>query len=78
MQYKTIILVDGENLVMRYQRMLSDGNKPLKGVLHESDCFVWHPRIFKDYKVDIVRVGYYTTVVGDDAKLNTIESGKGE
>lgn len=58
---------------MRYQRMLSDGNKPLKGVLHESDCFVWHPRIFENYKVDIVRVGYYTTVVGDDAKLNTIE-----
>ena len=72
MQYKTIILVDGENLVMRYQRMLSDGKKPLEGILHERDCFVWHPQIFKNY-VDIVRVGYYTTVAGDDAKLNTIE-----
>ncbi|BFT30560.1 hypothetical protein D210916BOD24_17360 [Alteromonas sp. D210916BOD_24] len=70
MQYRSIVLVDGENLVLRYQQMLKDGYKPIDGVIHVEDTFVWHPKLVASAgEKDVVRVAYYTTVVGDDVKL---------
>jgi uncharacterized LabA/DUF88 family protein len=70
MQYKSIILVDGENLVMRYQELLKLGRTPIDGVIHVEDTFVWHPHILASMGgKDIVRIAYYTTIVGDDKKL---------
>jgi len=74
MQYKSIVLVDGENLVLRYQEMLNAGATPRKGVVHVEDTFVWHPNIVTAFGgKDVVRVGYYTTVVGDDGKLEEVK-----
>ena len=74
MQYKTIVLVDGENLVLRYQEMLQGGRKPSDGVNHIADVFVWHPKLRKIAgRMDIVRIGYYTTVVGDDKKVEEVK-----
>lgn len=69
--FKTIMLIDGENLVARYQDMLKDGRKPKNEVVHEKDIFVWHPNIFFGTVNDVVRVAFYQTVVGDDTKVDT-------
>lgn len=52
--------------------MLSAGFLPRSGVIHRPDTFVWHNRItrtinFRLYKV--VRVYYYTSVVGDELQV---------
>lgn len=74
MQYKSIVLVDGENLVLRYQQMLKEGCQPKEGVLHIKDTFVWHPDLINIFGGrDLVRIGYYTTIVGDDSKLEKIK-----
>src|SRR5712692_1018564 len=66
---KVMIFVDGENLVMRYQAMLAQGYDSADGVIYEPDFFVWHPDISSHTLFDIVRVCYYTSVVGDENKI---------
>lgn len=74
MQYKAIVLVDGENLVMRYQEMLQAGRKPIEGVIHIDNTFVWHPRLLECLGgKDLVRIAYYTTVVGDDNRVEEVK-----
>jgi uncharacterized LabA/DUF88 family protein len=75
MQYKTIILVDGENLVFRYQEMVKSGAVPKESVTHINDCFVWAPEAMGQVGLnDIVRIAYYTTIVGDDTKLEDVKT----
>ena len=69
MDMRTILFVDGENLVFRYQDELKAGKKPADGVVHEPDVFVWHPGVATISHFHLFRVCYYTTVVGDDAKV---------
>ena len=66
---RAIFFVDGENLVFRYQEMLSAGRKPLPGVVHLPDVLVWHPSVTKYSAFGGTRVCYYTSVVGDDAAV---------
>src|SRR4051794_22089694 len=63
---KTVFFVDGENLVFRYQAMLAEGRQPRAGVIHVQDVFVWHPDITTTSIMNVVRVNYYTSMVGDD------------
>jgi uncharacterized LabA/DUF88 family protein len=83
---KAIAFVDGENLVMRYQEMLANGrvvksdnvalssgghrSQPI--VTHVPDCFVWSPLIFGTTSIDLIRINYYTHVVGDAAKVAAV------
>lgn len=69
---KTILFVDGENLVFRYQDEIAKGREPADGVIHEKDCFVWHPKMTSISHFDLMRVCYYTTVVGDDVKVEHV------
>ena len=73
MQYKTVVLVDGENLVFRFQEILKQGRTPLSNVKHIKNCFVWAPDIIA-HTNDIVRVSYYTTVVGDEKKFDEVNN----
>ncbi len=66
---KSMIFVDGENLVMRYQSMLGQGYEPTDGIVHEPDYFVWHPTISTNTLLDVIRVVYYTSAVGDENKI---------
>jgi uncharacterized LabA/DUF88 family protein len=68
----TLIFVDGENLVHRYQEMLKAGYKPAEGTVHIPDCFVWNPNILKEQLWNMKRISYYTSVVGDDLKVRDI------
>ena len=72
MNLRTLVLVDGENLVFRYQNMIKKGKTKNKGIRHEPDVFVWKPNIFNMRPLDILRVSYYTTVIGDESRVKEI------
>jgi len=64
-----LAFVDGENLTLRYQEMRASGRAPCDEVIHEQDCFVWVPTITRWTQMNLIRVLYYTSVVGDDDKV---------
>lgn len=70
---RVIFFIDGENLVMRYQSMVEEGRKPLNGILHERDIYVWHSDIIKNEIRNILRVTYYTYATGSEEKLLEIK-----
>jgi uncharacterized LabA/DUF88 family protein len=70
---KSIAFVDGENLAIRYQTLVEAGRKPLPGTIHIPDVFVWHPQIGRPaIDTDIIRINYYTSMVGDDDALTDV------
>jgi len=71
---RAMMFVDGENLVMRYQDSLAKGREPREGVIHEQDCFVWHPDLTMKFFINCVRVTYYTSVVGDEPKVLEVKN----
>jgi uncharacterized LabA/DUF88 family protein len=74
---KSVLFIDGENLTMRYQALLETGRLPHEEVIYIPDIFVWN-RTFANgsgiqgITTDLLRINYYTSVVGDDDKLNEI------
>ena len=67
---RSILFVDGENLVMRYQDMLATGKVADESVVHIPDAFVWHPGLMRWHDLSsVIRVAYYTSVVGDDLRV---------
>ncbi len=73
-----IAFVDGENLTLRYQEMLACGRVPHDEVVHEKDSFVWVPTITRWTRMNLIRVLYYTSVVGDDDKVAGVVSKIGQ
>lgn len=61
----SIVFIDGENLVARYQEMLREGAKPKNEVIHKKDEFLWHPGIAILTGCMVKRIGFYTTKTGD-------------
>ena len=70
---KTIAFIDGENLTIRYEAMVRDGFKPKADVIHIQGSFVWAPRITLWSQLDVIRVNYFTSVTGDDARVQEVE-----
>lgn len=69
---RTVGFVDGENLVMRYQAMVAAGWMPRKGVIHQADTFVWHPKVSQWSMFDFSRINYYTSTTGDAPKVEAL------
>lgn len=71
---RSILFVDGENLVMRYQEMLAAGKQPDEPIIHVPDVFVWHPGFMRWNDLNsVIRVSYYTSVVGDDQRVAEVK-----
>jgi uncharacterized LabA/DUF88 family protein len=68
----SLIFVDGENLVLRYQDMLKGGRKPAPGNIHIPDCFIWNQRILDAHLWNLKRVSYYTSACGDDDMIRSL------
>lgn len=67
---RSILFVDGENIVLRYQAMLASGRQPLEGVTHIPDVFVWHREFIRWHELrKVIRVCFYTSVVGDEVQV---------
>jgi uncharacterized LabA/DUF88 family protein len=68
-----MLFIDGENLLIRFEAMLSNGRKPVVDIMHAPGEFVWAPN-FAQYKdLEITRASYYTTHVGDDLTQRNLE-----
>ncbi len=68
---KSMIFIDGENFLARFEAMLKDGRTAESNVSHVPNCYLWHPRVCRFRAWDLLRVAYYTTCVGDDDKVRT-------
>lgn len=69
-----IAFVDGENLTLRYQEMVAAGRVPSPDVNYIKDSFVWVPAITSWTEFDLMRVLYYTSVVGDDTRVSQVSA----
>lgn len=72
---RSILFVDGENLTFRFQSMLESGRQPKASVQHCPDVYVWtsvlgHKELID---TDVLRVTYYTSMVGDDDAVATVK-----
>ena len=70
---KSAMLIDGENLVFRYQAMIENGFKARKCVSHIKDKFVWATEIEKLWTSDFYRVSYYTSCAGDEIAVDDLK-----
>ena len=66
---RTLMIADGENLLLRYQAMLDEGAERTEDTLYDKDIYAWHPQITRHDYMDLVRVSFYTTCVGDAVKI---------
>lgn len=71
---RTMFFADGENLVFRYQTMVAEGHVPKEEVVHITDEFVWASEVTTFSCLDIMRVTFYTSAVGDEGKLHALKS----
>lgn len=72
---RLMVFVDGENLVCRYQAMISKGWSPRTAdeVCHIKDVLIWHPRLSQLVYTDaVIRATYYTYVVGDEKRVKDV------
>ncbi|SRR5581483_235916 len=70
---KLIILADGENLVFRFQEMLST-RQVGQNVVHIPDLFVWNENVGFEREWHTMRVNYYMSAVAADDGIEEIES----
>ena len=70
---KTFVLVDGENITLRYQELLKSGLRPKRHVSHKENLYVWCRDVTNMMMMNIIRVSYYTTAVGDESKIFALE-----
>lgn len=73
MRGRAAIFVDGENLVIRFQKMIEVGWVPKREVSHEKDHFVWHRMTAFYSNYQIVRVSYYTSTAGDQSNIDGLQ-----
>lgn len=71
---RLMIFVDGENLVFRYQHMISHKDRPRipvkNSILHKPNVYIWHDNFSFDQRLhEIIRATYYTSAFGDDNKI---------
>ncbi len=71
---KTVVIVDGENLAIRYKAMIESDYEAKNNVIHVKDIFVWSPDLFQHHNTrkDILRISYFTCITGDDVKLKKL------
>jgi len=70
---RMMVFVDGENLVYRYQNMVNKGYIPRDDLAHVKDTYVWghsFPVLARNH--EILRLTYYTYVVGDENRVDQI------
>jgi hypothetical protein len=67
-----MLFVDGENLAIRYKKMLN-GKVPESHIVHVPDILVWSKllNLGRHGWCDVIRKHYYTCSTGDDVALNS-------
>ncbi|HEV7746446.1 MAG TPA: NYN domain-containing protein [Pyrinomonadaceae bacterium] len=68
---RAMAFVDGENITMRYQAMLTGKSIPLLNNICIPDVLAWNPSALSVFPfLEIIRATYYTYAVGTDEQLS--------
>ena len=73
---RMMVFVDGENLVQRFQAMVSEGRELREDakIAHEKDIYVWAPHLSVKPGLNLViRANYYTYAFGDNERIQQIK-----
>ncbi len=72
---KTVVIVDGENLAIRFKAMIEGDYEPMNNVTHERDVFVWSRDLFQEHNTqkDILRISCFTCVTGGIDKVKKLK-----
>ncbi|MEJ1463347.1 MAG: NYN domain-containing protein [Candidatus Sedimenticola sp. (ex Thyasira tokunagai)] len=73
---RMMVFVDGENLVQRFQAMVSEGYglREDARIAHEKDIYVWSPHLTVKPGLNlVVRANYYTYAFGDETRVQEIK-----
>jgi uncharacterized protein (TIGR00288 family) len=70
---RMMVFVDGENLVQRYQDMVSKGRKPRLHLPYLPDIYVWHPDTVEPGLHHVIRAIYYTYAFGSEDRITEIK-----
>ena len=71
---KQIIIIDGENILFRFQAMLKNGRMSCDDIIYECNAYIWSPEIAILENFDVLRISYYSTIVGDDLRMQDIKN----
>lgn len=72
---RTLMLIDGENILSRFEEMVSNGKEMKSATKHKKGTYVWHPTITTGpFLLDIIRVSYYTTIVGSYENIEEVKN----
>ena len=71
---RSMTFVDGENLAIRFKSLLEQSGfeEAPEDVVYERDVFMWSWRLH-DSRLQNIRTYYYTSVQGDDPKLQAVQ-----
>ncbi|MFD0959014.1 NYN domain-containing protein [Paenibacillus chungangensis] len=70
---RMMIFIDGENITMRFQELLSKGMVPRESVKHLKDVYAWDENTTSIIgKHEVIRAVFYTYAVGDNQKIDEI------
>jgi len=70
---KTIVLIDGENMVLRFQELKNSRKALREGLAYRKDVYIWNPQLTQHPRMSIIRVSYYTTFVGADKEQSSLK-----
>jgi uncharacterized LabA/DUF88 family protein len=73
---RMMVFVDGENLVQRFQAMVSEGRELREDakIAYEKDIYVWSPHLTVKPGLNlVVRTNFYTYAFGDDNRIQLIK-----
>lgn len=73
---RMMVFVDGENLVRRFEAMVSEGRELREDarISHEKEIYVWSPHLTVKPGLNlVVRANYYTYAFGDDQRIQQIK-----
>lgn len=70
---RMMVFIDGENIAMRYKKILSLGREPQDDVAYVPDTYVWRPSTVKPGLHHVIRATYYTYAQGDENHQNKIK-----
>lgn len=69
---RTLILADGENLLLRFQAVAKGMEQRTDGPIIIPGILIWHHNITRHDHMEVIRASYYTTCVGDTDRVDEV------
>lgn len=69
MSDRSILFIDGENLLVRFEAMLKEGRRQTGGTEYKEKEYIWHPNFQSIHKIRPYRILYYNAMQGSEEKI---------